>query len=79
VKDKSIDAWLIWDIRQGANPELAQLVEMDEPFRIYRDAGVVITRKGESNSQAKAFVASLQSPEGQKNLYQVGLECTLTL
>lgn len=79
VKDKSIDAWLIWDIWQVANPELAQLVEMDEPFRIYRDAGVVITRKGESNSQAKAFVASLQSPEGQKNLYQVGLECTLTL
>lgn len=66
IRDKDIDAWLIWNIWQVANPTLAQLVEMDEPFRIYRDTGVVLTGKGRQQPQAKAFVAFLQSPAGQK-------------
>ena len=66
IQQKDIDAWLIWNIWQVANPELAQLVEMDEPFRIYRDTGVVLTRKGSTTPQARAFVAFLQSPAGQK-------------
>jgi hypothetical protein len=49
-----------------ANPDLAQVVELDEPFRIYRDAGVVLTRKGETDPQATAFVAFLKSPAGQE-------------
>jgi len=49
-----------------ANPDLAQVVEMDEPFRIYRDAGVVLTRKGKAEPQAAAFVEYLKSAAGQK-------------
>ena len=60
-----IDVWLIWNIWQVANPELAQLVEMDEPFRIYRDTGVVLTQQGKTQPQAQAFVDYLQSPAGQ--------------
>ena len=56
TEDKTIDAWLIWNIWQVSNPDLAQLVEMDEPFRIYRDVGVVITHRGGAAPQAKAFV-----------------------
>ena len=66
TQQTDIDAWLIWNIWQVANPKLAQVVEMDEPFRIYRDAGVVLTRKGSTEPQAKAFIAFLQSPTGQK-------------
>ena len=66
TQQQDIDAWLIWNIWQVANPTLAQLVEMDEPFRIYRDAGVVLTRKGSTQPQAKAFVEFLKSPAGQK-------------
>lgn len=66
TQQKDIDAWLIWNIWQVTNPELAQVVAMDEPFRIYRDAGVVLTRRGSAQPQAKAFVAFLQSPAGQK-------------
>ena len=66
VQQKDIDAWLLWNLWQVVNPELAQLVEMDEPFRIYRDAGVVLTRKGSNEPQARAFVTFLQSPAGQK-------------
>ena len=66
VKESDIDAWLIWNIWQVANSELAQLVELDEPFRIYRDAGVVLTERGTKSAQAKAFVEFLQSPTGAK-------------
>ena len=66
TQQKDIDAWLIWNIWQVANPELAQVVAMDEPFRIYRDAGVVLTHKGSARPNAKAFVEYLKSPAGQK-------------
>ena len=66
TQQKDIDAWLIWNIWQVANPDLAQVVEMDEPFRIYRDAGVVLTRKGKTEPQATAFVEFLKSPAGRK-------------
>ena len=66
TEKKDIDAWLIWNIWQVANPELAQVVPMDEPFRIYRDAGVVLTHKGSTQPRAKAFVEYLQSPAGQR-------------
>lgn len=65
IAQPDIDVWLIWNIWQVANPELAQVVEMDEPFRIYRDAGVVVTRKGSAEPQARAFVEFLKSPAGQ--------------
>ena len=39
---------------------------MDGPFRLYRDAGVVLTRRGNARPQTKAFVEFLQSPAGQK-------------
>jgi accessory colonization factor AcfC len=64
TEQPDIDAWLIWNIWQVANPDLAQLVAMDEPFRIYRDAGVVLTHRGEHEAMAKAFVAYLASPAG---------------
>lgn len=64
IAQKDIDAWLIWNIWQVANPQLAEVVEMDEPFRIYRDAGAVLTRKGRADPQARAFLEFLQSPAG---------------
>ncbi len=66
TQQKDIDAWLIWNIWQVANPDLAQVVELDEPHRIYRDAGVVLTRKGKTEPLATAFVEYLKSPAGQK-------------
>ena len=65
TRQKDIDAWLIWTIWQVANRELADVVVLDEPFRIYRDVGVVLTRKGKTEPQAAAFVEFLKSPAGQ--------------
>ncbi len=65
VQDKAIDAWLVWNIWQVASPDLADAVEMDEPHRIWRDTGVVITARGRDKPQARAFVEFLASPAGR--------------
>ncbi len=65
IEQSDIDVWLIWNIWQVANPELAQLVNVEEPFRIYRDTGVVLTQQGKQLPEAKAFTQFLQSPAGQ--------------
>ena len=57
-----IDAWLIWNIWQVSDPRLADVVEIEEPYRIYRDTGVVLTSKGTTTAQARAFVEFLKSP-----------------
>jgi len=61
-----IDAWLIWNIWQVANPALAQLVAVEEPYRIYRDTGVVLTTRGKSVAEAGEFVRYLASDEGRR-------------
>jgi accessory colonization factor AcfC len=65
TEDQTIDAWLIWNIWQVSNPDLASVVEIEEPYRIYRDAGVVVTKKGKANPQARAFADFLAAPEGK--------------
>ena len=62
--DPSLDAWLIWNIWQVANPKLADLVEIEPEYRIYRDAGVALTRRGRSHPQAQAFIDFLASAKG---------------
>jgi accessory colonization factor AcfC len=66
TEQKDIDVWLIWNIWQVANPDLAEVVEMDEPYRIYRDTGIVLTHDGAAKPAARDFVAFLQSPRGQE-------------
>ena len=62
--DPTLDAWIIWTHWQIANPTLADLVEVEEPYRIYRDAGAVLTTRGKANPDAAAFLDYLRSPEG---------------
>lgn len=62
--DPSIDAWLIWNIWQVANPKLADVVEMEPEYRIYRDMGTALTHRGHGNPQAQAFANFLASPKG---------------
>jgi accessory colonization factor AcfC len=64
--DKSIDAWLIWNIWQVANPSLADLVKIEPDYAIYRDSEIAITKKGEQSRAAQQFVAFLQSESGAK-------------
>ncbi|HEX8533912.1 MAG TPA: extracellular solute-binding protein [Allosphingosinicella sp.] len=66
VADPTLDAWLIWDIWQVANPDLADAVPVEPEYRIYRDMGAVLTAQGKQKPAAVAFLDFLSSPEGEK-------------
>lgn len=64
MEDRSLDAWLIWTIWQKANPTLADQVAIEPNYAIYRDTGVALTTRGESQPMAREFISFLQSPAG---------------
>jgi len=64
VDDRSIDVWLTWTIWQGDDPGLAEIVPIEPDMRIFRDAGVALTRRGQSKTSARDFVQFLLSPAG---------------
>jgi len=64
IDDTSLDAWLIWNIWQVANPTLADVVPIEKDYLIYRDTGIVETARGGENPAARQFVDFLKSPDG---------------
>ena len=64
IDDPTLDAWLIWNIWQVANPTLADVVPIEKRYVIYRDTGVVVTKKGAMSPEPQQFVTFLKSPEG---------------
>jgi len=66
VETKDLDAWLIWNIWQVANKDLADLVPITEEYQVYRDAGIALTQQGKTKEAARKFVDFVQSPEGAK-------------
>jgi accessory colonization factor AcfC len=59
-----IDAWIIYNIWQVANPKLADLVPVSREYVVYRSSGAALTRKGAARPLARRFHSFLQSPEG---------------
>lgn len=66
IDKAGIDAWLIWNIWQVANPDLAEVVEIERDYAIYRDTNVVLTTQGKTKPAAQQFVDFLASPEGAR-------------
>ena len=66
IDHQDIDAWLIWNIWQVANPTLAEVVPIQRDYAIYRDTGIAITARAQRKPAAEAFVRFLQSPAGAK-------------
>lgn len=64
IEDPSLDAWLIWNIWQVANPALADVVPVEKEYVIYRDTGIVVTKKGDQSPVAQQFMLFLKSPDG---------------
>jgi accessory colonization factor AcfC len=67
-----INVWLIWNIWQVANPSLADVVPIEPPYAIYRDAGVAITRRGAAQPASRQFVDFLESKEGAAIFWKWG-------
>lgn len=55
---------MIWNIWQVSNPKLAELVAVEEPYRIDRDTGIAPTTRGKLKPATQQFIAFLQSPQG---------------
>jgi accessory colonization factor AcfC len=64
TENKEIDAWLIWNIWQVANPDIADLVPMSKKYVLYRDCGVALTKQGKDKELAKKFYEFVQSEDG---------------
>jgi accessory colonization factor AcfC len=64
IEKPEIDAWLIWNIWQVANPTIADLVSMGPDYVIYRDCGIALTEKGKKSPLARKFVDFLLAKEG---------------
>lgn len=62
--DPTLEAWIIWNIWQVSNSSLADVVEVEPEFRIYRDTGIILTNTGKEKPGAKAFARFLGSPQG---------------
>lgn len=65
TKDPSIDAWLIYNIWEIANADIADQVEIESELRIWRDCGIAFTRRGTANAAAKDFATFLESNAGR--------------
>lgn len=65
AKDPKIDAWLIWNIWEIANDALADAVEVEPEYRIWRDCGIALTKRGAATKSAAQFVDFLKSPAGR--------------
>ena len=64
IDDPMIEAWLIWNIWQVANPQLADAVPVEPDLVTYRDTGIGLTRRGANNAAARRFVEFLLSDRG---------------
>ena len=72
IDNRSIDVWLTWTIWQDDDPGLAEIVAIEPELRIYRDAGIALTRRGEGKVTASEFVKFLASPAGAAIFEQRG-------
>lgn len=66
IENATLDAWIIWNIWQFANKELADLVPVSKEYRIYRDCGIALTQQSKDKESARKFIAFLKSKTGRQ-------------
>lgn len=59
-----LDAWIVYNIWQVANPQLADLVPVSKDYVVYRDSGAALTKQGAQKQAAREFLEFLQSADG---------------
>lgn len=71
-QNSGIDAWIIFDIWATANPGIAQVVQLEPQYRLYRDCGIALTSTGQAKPTALKFIDFLKSAEGRRIFVQYG-------
>ena len=59
-----LDAWIVYNIWQVANPQLADIVPVSKEYVVYRSSGAALTKQGAQRPIAREFLEFLQSREG---------------
>lgn len=59
-----LDAWIVFNIWQVANPKLADLVPVSKDYVVYRSTGTALTARGKEKPEAARFVEFLRSRQG---------------
>lgn len=70
--DPEIDAWVIWNIWEAANPAIADQVAIEPDIALYRSMAVAVTRKGRVSATARAFADFLSGPEAKRIFRRFG-------
>lgn len=65
TNDTTIDAWLIFNIWEVANRDIADQIEIEPELRIWRDCGIAFTRRGAAKTAAQDFAVFLESDAGR--------------
>ncbi|MFA5327186.1 MAG: substrate-binding domain-containing protein [Prolixibacteraceae bacterium] len=65
MEDPGVDVWISWNIWQKANAALADFVELEDKYTLYRDFGVAITTNGKKSKFSQAFFNYLSSNEAK--------------
>ena len=64
IERSDLDAWIVYNIWQVANPQLADLVPVSKQYAVYRSSGAALTKDGGRRPAAREFLRFLQSREG---------------
>lgn len=64
LAEPGIDAWIIWNIWQNANPAIADQVAIEPDIAIFRPMAVATTVSSDRKADAQAFTAFLASKAG---------------
>lgn len=65
MEEPDVDVWITWNIWQKANASLADFVELEDKYTVYRDFGLVPTEKGKASQYSQAFFKYLLSNEAK--------------
>lgn len=65
IEHPEVDVWITWNIWQKANAELADFIELEDKYTLYRDFGVAITEKGKRSKYSQVFLNYLVSNEAK--------------
>lgn len=63
INNQSIDVWLIWNIWQISNSDIADYVPVSEQYVLYRDSGIAMTNEGGKRPIVRKFYEYLMSKE----------------
>ncbi len=66
LAEPKIDAWIIWNIWQNANPAIADQVAIEPDIVVFRPMAVATTVSSDRKADAQAFTAFLASTAGSE-------------